>query len=106
MIEKDEPVEVEWHEAKRLWTISVRGIDFDELRGVFTDERRLETADLRQDYGETRWRILCPVNGRLMHVVYTLRGSCRRIISARRANLREQRIYEREWSNRTRRTPG
>lgn len=97
---QDDRVEVEWHEEKRLWTIAVRGVDFDDLRDVFTDERRLEVEDLRHDYGERRWRILCPVNGRLMHVTYTLRGTRRRLISARRANAREQRIYEREWANR------
>jgi uncharacterized DUF497 family protein len=99
-MQEDDFVDVEWHEEKRLWTIAVRGIDFDDLRGVFADDRRLETEDVRRDYGESRWRILCPVDGRPMHVTYTLRGQRRRIISARRANAREQRTYDREWANR------
>jgi uncharacterized protein len=98
----DGPVEVEWHEDKRLWTLAVRGVDFDAVRVVFVDEQRLEWEDARRNYGERRWNILCPVNGRLMQVTYTLRGKCRRIISARRANAREQRLYERERSNRAR----
>lgn len=102
---QDDGVEVEWHEEKRLWTIAVRGVDFDNLRNVFADERRLEFEDQRRDYGERRWRILCPVDGRLMHMTYTWRGTVRRIISGRRANAREQRLYEREWANRARHTP-
>jgi uncharacterized DUF497 family protein len=40
--------------------------------------------------------ILCPIRGRLHHVTYTLRGAARRIISARKANAREQRKYEQQ----------
>jgi uncharacterized protein len=92
-------IEVEWDEAKRLWTIANRGIDFDELRDVFLDPARLETEDMRRDYGEPRWVLLSPVGGRLLHVTFTIRGERRRIISARRASIREQRLYARERQN-------
>jgi uncharacterized DUF497 family protein len=35
------------------------------------------------------------VNGILLHIAFTTRGDAIRIISARRANRREQRTYER-----------
>ena len=50
---------------------------------------------MRTDYGERRFVILCPLVGRLIHVTYTMRDTNRRIISARKANRREHRIYER-----------
>lgn len=92
-------IEIEWDEAKRLWTLAVRDIDFAELNGIFTDPTRLEKEDLRTDYGEPRFLVLCHVNSRLLHVTYTMRGNARRIISARRANAREQRHYARERQN-------
>ena len=54
---------------------------------------RVEFEDRRQDYGERRRVLLCPVAGRLIHVTYTLRGERRRIISARAASRLERRIY-------------
>lgn len=92
-------IDVEWDEAKRLWTLANRGIDFDALRNVFVDPARLETEDTRQDYGEQRWVLLCPVGDHLLHVTFTMRGERRRIISARRASTREQRHYARERQN-------
>jgi uncharacterized protein len=50
--------------------------------------------DNRKDYGEERFIILCPLDGRMLHVTYTARGTAARIISARRANKRERRYYE------------
>ena len=85
----------EWHEPKRRRNIAERGIDFLDVLSVFDDPERVEFADTRKDYGEERLVILCPVRGRLFHVTYTLRGANRRIISARKANKREQRVYER-----------
>jgi uncharacterized protein len=95
----DELLDVEWDEAKRAWTVARRGIDFALFVDVFDDPARFEREDTRQDYGEPRWVILCPVGGRVYHVTYTLRGTKRRIISVRKANKREQRRYARERQN-------
>ena len=51
--------------------------------------------DRRWDYGEDRYRLLGAVEGRMFVVIYTMRGSTMRIISARKANRREVREYER-----------
>jgi uncharacterized DUF497 family protein len=85
----------EWDERKRRRNLADRGVDFFDVLSVFEAPQRLEFEDIRKDYGERRHVILCPVEGRLFHVTYTMRGSNRRIISARKANRREQRIYER-----------
>ncbi|MEZ5903712.1 MAG: BrnT family toxin [Geminicoccaceae bacterium] len=89
-------IPVEWDDAKRQWTIANRGVDFLDLIGVFDDPAAIEVEDRRRDYGERRFVVLCPVDGRLYHVTYTLRGDRRRFISARKANQREQRHYARE----------
>jgi uncharacterized protein len=91
---------VAWDEAKRQWTLLHRRIDFIDFMEVFDDPAGVVRPDTRQDYGEQRWNILCPVNGRLHHVTYTMRGDICRIISVRKANRREQRSYERERANR------
>jgi uncharacterized protein len=85
----------EWDERKRRRNLADRGVDFFDVLSVFEAPQRLEFEDIRKHHGERRHVILCPVEGRLFHVTYTMRGSNRRIISARKANRREQRIYER-----------
>ena len=90
-----DPTMFEWDERKRQRNLVDRRIDFLDVLPVFEGPQRVEFEDLRQDYGERRFVILCPLAGRLIHVTYTMRGMKRRIISARKANRREQRIYER-----------
>ena len=52
--------------------------------------------DCRRDYGEVRYVALAPHGRRLLFVAYTRRGGLRRIISLRKANLREIDRYEAE----------
>ena len=57
-------------------------------------------ADARRDYGENRLIALVPMRRRLYVVCYLDRGGARRIISFRKANKREEKIYEQATSNR------
>ena len=57
-------------------------------------ENALVSADERRDYGEPRQVALAPMEGRLWVVVFTERPDGRRIISLRKANLREYHRYE------------
>lgn len=50
--------------------------------------------DRRWDYGEDRYRVLGMIEERVYIVVYTVRGSVIRIISARKANAKEVGDYE------------
>ena len=61
-----------------------RGFDFAYAVCVFLDPRRIVSRDRRRDYGEDRYRLLGTVYGRAYVVVYTVRGSAIRIISARK----------------------
>jgi uncharacterized DUF497 family protein len=87
--------QLEWDEAKRQSNLNKHGIDFRDLGPVFDDAGRIEVEDRRRDYGEPRRVLFGSLHERLLHVTYAVRGSAHRIISARKANLREQRFYER-----------
>jgi len=58
------------------------------------DARRLIHKDSRWNYGEDRYQMLGAIDGRVFFVVYTIRGTVLRIISARKANQREVNDYE------------
>ncbi len=87
-------MEFEWDEAKNSACFERRGFDFAYAVRVFLDPHRLVAQDRRRDYGEDRYRLLGTVDGRAYVVVYTLRGSTVRIISARKANGKEVADYE------------
>ena len=61
---------------------------------AFIDPTRKVAEDSRKNYGETRYNMLAKVDGRIFHVIFTERGKIVWIISARKANKREQRRYE------------
>lgn len=87
--------EFEWDPNKEERNILDRGLDFRTASRIW-EGPVLEKVDARHDYGETRIMAFGKVNGRLMAVLYTWRGGNRRIISARKANGREQRRFEAE----------
>jgi uncharacterized DUF497 family protein len=85
-------VEITYDPGKRAATITERGIDFEDARGVFSG-RKLTVPDLRKDYGESRLRTVGYLAGRMVMVVWTPRGEARHIISMRKCNEREQKAY-------------
>jgi uncharacterized protein len=50
--------------------------------------------DDRRDYGERRFRVLGLMEGRLHALVFTPRGGKVHVISLRKANQREVKLYE------------
>ncbi len=89
----------EWDSDKEAKNIRERGIDFATASRIWGGPV-LEKIDDRRDYGEVRVLAFGQVVGRLMAVVYTWRGTNRRIISARKANRREQERFEAEIHDR------
>jgi uncharacterized DUF497 family protein len=70
--------------------ISKHRIDFLQAAVVLMNPN----VDVASDRaGETRRKATGPIDGRLVTVVYTLRGAMVRIISARRAWKNEERAY-------------
>ena len=83
-------MEFDWNPAKCAKNIAERGIDFAGFHRPHQEGGRRQP----QNYGETRYNMLAKVDGRIFHVTFTERGKIVWIISARKANKREQRRYE------------
>lgn len=87
-------MEFDWNATKCAKNIADRGIDFADVLVAFADPMKKVAQDGRKDYGEERFNMLAKIEGRVFHVTYTERGRITWIISARKANKREQRRYE------------
>lgn len=86
-------MEFEWHEAKRTGNIRKHGVDFIDVFAAFEDKDRIIMEDNRHEYGEVRYNMLAKIHGRIFNVTYTDRGGVIWLISARKANKREQKRY-------------
>jgi len=84
----------EWDDRKAAQNVAKHGIPFEYAARVFLDPYRLDREDTRRDYSEERWLTFGKIEGRLFAVAYTPRGAVIRLISARKANEREQRKYD------------
>ena len=74
------------------------GVRFEAAREVFKDPFATEELDDREIYGEERFILIGMADGRLLVVVYTMRGETIRIISARGAEPYERRQYHEQNS--------
>ena len=88
--------EFEWDNKKAAANLKRHGMAFADIIGVFCDNFAIESPDIREDYGESRWNRIAMCRGVVIHVTYCERGSRIRIISARRAETFEHEIYYRE----------
>lgn len=79
---------IEFDSVKRERTLRERGLDFARAEEMFAGPT-VTVPDTRRDYGEPRFTTVGVLDGRLIVVVWTLRGKRRRIISMRKANDRE-----------------
>ncbi len=86
-------MEIEWDNDKRDWTLRERGLDFADVASIDW-ETALTVEDVRGDYRETRYVTMAPIHGRLCVVAWCYRGDALRVISLRKANKRERRIYD------------
>lgn len=79
--------------AKAASNLVKHGVSFDEAVTCLLDPQALVMEDDAED--EERW-VLVGRNerGRLLTVVYTMRGDVPRLISARKATAREKKDYE------------
>jgi uncharacterized protein len=82
----------EWDEAKSRSTFGERGFGFDYAARIF-DDLTIERRDDRRDYEEIRMQAIGRVGNDILFVVHTDRGDMRHIISARRANRRERKLW-------------
>jgi uncharacterized protein len=99
-------MEFEWDDSKSAQCVSERGFAFADVVPAFADPCRRVEPDERRDYGEDRYRLYGRIRGRLFVIAYTMRGRAVRIISARKANPREQETYDDQSTSEERRNGG
>ena len=81
--------------AKARRNLTRHGVSFHEAATIFGDSMAITFSDPDHSVGEERFLTFgVSLNGRLLAVIHTARGSTVRIISARRATRRERKIYE------------
>ncbi|MEI7796361.1 MAG: BrnT family toxin [Methylococcaceae bacterium] len=78
--------------TKRKTNLEKHRIDFIGCEIIF-DGATLTREDTRTDYGEVRFQTLGLLNGVVVFVVHTPRGENDHIISIRKAEKHEERIY-------------
>ncbi|MCL4460130.1 MAG: BrnT family toxin [Nitrospirae bacterium] len=92
-------MEYEWDETKRQANLEKHGADFLLVK-TFDWETAIDVIDDRKDYGESRRVAIGRIDFRLYVLVYTRRLHVCRIISLRKANIRERDYYENEAKTR------
>ena len=89
------PLTFEWNLRKARTNLGKHGIGFEEAATIFGDRSSLTIPDPEHSAVEQRYITMGRAfDGKLLVVVHTERGDNIRLISARRANRRERRFYE------------
>jgi uncharacterized protein len=83
---------IEFDPAKRDRTLQERGLDMARADEIFAGPT-VTVVDDRRDYGEMRQITVGFLDGRMVFVAWTRRARARRIISLRKANDREQKLF-------------
>lgn len=89
-VEKPEFADFEWDENKRQSNLGKSGIDFLDAAHALL-RPHLELRSPREQ--EARTKAICNSSGRIIIVIFTVRGEACRIISAWPADRNEQRAY-------------
>lgn len=85
----------EWRDEKAARNLKKHKVSFEDAREVFKDAFAMESPDAEVEEGEYRFGMVGMAAGRLLYVAYTERNDRIRIISARKADRREQHEYYR-----------
>jgi len=85
-------MDFEWDSDKNNNNIAKHGIDFEFAKEIFLGIW-LSRLDLRRDYGEDRFIAIGVLEEFVLLAVYTIRKQKIRLISVRRTNTEERRIY-------------
>ncbi len=83
----------DWDDAKAASNLAKHGVPFDYAARVFLDEAVVDFDASREADGEARRKAVGQIEGRIFTVVHAQRGDAIRIISTRRANAMERKVY-------------
>ena len=82
----------EYDENKSLSNKKKHGIDFEEAKELWKDDKMVEILTPLED--EKRYINIGRIRGKFYSIITTMRGDKIRIISARRSRKKEIEIYE------------
>jgi len=85
----------EWDPKKDRINRKIHGISFSAAKFVFNDKERWERHDSAHSEHEDRWQTIGMVD-KVLFVVYSEQEEAIRIISARKADENERRVYNGE----------
>ena len=86
-------MEFEWDPQKAVANLEKHGVSFDEASLAFFDPNAVELFDDTNSDDEIRFQLVGISDVRLLFVGYTVRGDRVRIITARKANVRQVKYY-------------
>lgn len=92
-------MDFDWDEDKRRTNIDKHGVDFLDAALIF-EGPFLARVDGRTDYGEVRMTAFGSTDGTPYVVVFTIRGTAVRLISARKGGRRDRRKYQAGFAGR------
>jgi uncharacterized DUF497 family protein len=85
-------VDITYDPAKNAANIERRNLPFDRVAELDWHSAVI-LEDVREDYGERRYRVFGYIKERLYSIVFTPRGGAVHVISFRKANRREVKRY-------------
>jgi uncharacterized DUF497 family protein len=86
-------MEFEWNENKNAENFKKHGVSFEKAENAFEDENAVELFDELNSDTEIRFQIIALSSKRLLFVAFTVRKEIVRIISARKADAKQVKIY-------------
>ena len=87
-------MEFEWDENKNLENIKNHGINFENAVKAFDDDLAIPLEDAEHSHeNETRYALIGMCEIGLVFISFTFRGENYRIISARKASKKMEKIY-------------
>ena len=82
-----------YNPEKKASNLKKHGLDFDDARSVIESDQAVTFEDRRFDYGENRYLTLGLLRGTVVIIATAETDKTIRIISMRKADKHEQKIY-------------
>ena len=87
-------MQYEWNETKREANLRKHGYDFADADLVYDNINKMTVPAIRANESRSQDIALVEVQGKILSLVYVLRGYTVRVISFRMASRKERRIYD------------